>query len=399
MMSADDPRGPLPWPDYIVHTIRELKERGLYRQLKILDSAPGAAVKVGRRSVLLFCSNDYLGLAADPRMKTAAVRAVRAWGTGVGASRLISGNIALYRTLEQAVSRLKRVEAAVVFASGYATNVGVITSLAGPGDLILSDALNHASIVDACRLSKAQIAVYPHRDVAALETLLRGRSARGRVMIVTDGVFSMDGDLAPLPELTALSRESGALLVVDDAHGTGVIGPNGGGVFDHFGLKDPSALQLGTFSKALGSLGGFAAASTQMVDFLVNHARSLIYSTGLPPPVLAANAEAIRIIVEEPNRRKHLHRLSSHLRDALAPLGFSLAEGPTPIIPLVVGEAEEAVRLSAYLWDEGIFVPPIRPPTVPAGQSRLRVSLSALHRQEDVDRLVYAIKDYFRQGS
>lgn len=399
MKSADDPHGLLAWPDYIVHAIRELKEKGLYRQLKILDSAPGAAVKVGRRSVLVFCSNDYLGLATDPRMKTAAVRAVRTWGTGVGASRLISGNITLYRTLEQAVSKLKRVEAALVFSSGYATNVGVITSLAGPGDLILSDALNHASIVDACRLSRAEIAVFPHRDVHALESLLRRTRVQGRVMIVTDGVFSMDGDLAPLPELSALSRQYGALLVVDDAHGTGVIGPNGGGIFDHFGLKDPAALQVGTFSKALGSLGGFAVASAEMVDFLVNHARSLIYSTGLPPSVLAANAEALRIVVEEPNRRKHLHRLAGYLRQALAPLGFSPVDGPTPIIPLVVGEAEEAVRLSAYLWDEGIFVPPIRPPTVPEGQSRLRVSLSALHRQEDVDRLVYAIKDYFRQGS
>lgn len=389
----------LSWPDYVAHAIRELKEKGLYRQLKVLDSPPAASVKVGRKTVLVFCSNDYLGLATDARMKTAAQRAVRAWGTGAGASRLISGNIAPYRNLERAVSKLKGAEAALVFSSGYATNLGVITSLAGPGDLILSDALNHASIVDACRLSRAGLHVYAHRDVEALEALLLKRPAGGRVMVVTDGVFSMDGDLAPLPELIALCRRYGALLVVDDAHGTGVIGPEGRGVFDHFGIREKDAVQVGTFSKALGSLGGFVAASAGMVDFLLNHARSLIYSTGLPPAVLAANMEAIRIVTEEPSRRRHLQRLTQRLRAALKPLGFHFEDGPAPIIPLVVGETDEATRLSSFLWDEGIFTPPIRPPTVPEGQSRLRISLSALHRQEDVDRLVYAVKDYYRQGS
>jgi 8-amino-7-oxononanoate synthase len=354
---------------------------------------------MGDRSYLAFCSNDYLGLASDSRMKKASSEALKWWGTGSGASRLISGNSRLYDDLEAEIARFKETESALVFSCGYSANLGLIPCLAGSGDLILSDALNHASIVDACRLSKATVEIYPHCDHQYLEDFLAKRRVEGKVMVVTDGVFSMDGDLAPIPELLRVCEFHGALLVVDDAHGTGVIGSRGAGILDHFDMQEGDIVQMGTFSKALGSLGGFVAGSNLLIDFVLNRARSLIYSTALPPPVLAANREAIKVVQEEPERRERLCELMHYLRSGLERLGLSEKNRNTPIFPLIIGRPKETVALSNFLWNKGIFTPPIRPPSVPQNQSRLRITLNALHSRTDLDRLILALEAYYRLGS
>jgi len=353
----------------------------------------------GQRRYLLFCSNDYLGLASDPKMKEAASKAVLSYGTGSGASRLISGNLHLYEALEQAVAELKSTETSVVFSSGFATNVGVIPALAQSQDvIILSDELNHASIIDGCRLSKAMVKVYPHCDVDRVRSMLSDAPPGSKVLIVTDGIFSMDGDIAPLRELYSLSVEYGALLLVDDAHGTGVLGERGAGSLEYVGLEGSEIVQIGTFSKALGGLGGFVAGSRLVVDYIINRARSLIYSTGLPPSVLASNLMAIKIVRQEPERRKKLTLLSQQLVSGLESLGFSIQKGPSPIFPLIIGDKQETLELSHFLWDEGIIVPAIRPPTVPEGKSRLRISLSALHSSEQVEKLLECLGRFFRRG-
>jgi 8-amino-7-oxononanoate synthase len=387
------------WQDFLSATIKGAKEKDLHRELRVVDSPISTTVTVEGRSYLLFCSNDYLGLASDPRMKRASTKALQHWGTGAGASRLISGNVSLYGELEGAVSRFKGSEAALVFSCGYSTNVGVISCLVGPGDFILSDALNHASIVDACRLSRARVQVYPHGDHQYVGNFLSKGVAEGRILVVTDGVFSMDGELAPIRELHNICENFGALLLVDDAHGTGVIGSRGAGSLDYFGMEGAGIVQVGTFSKALGSLGGFVAGSKLVIDYVLNSARSLIYSTALPPSVLAANGEALLIVQEDPTRRERLSDLISQIRSNLEPLGIPALFGPTPILPLVIGSAKETTCLSNFLWEKGIFVPPIRPPTVPKNQSRLRISLSALHTKTDLDRLTLALEAYYRLGS
>ncbi|RLB13810.1 MAG: 8-amino-7-oxononanoate synthase [Deltaproteobacteria bacterium] len=388
-----------PWDDFIVSSLHDLEAKGLRRRLKSVTTPVSTRCLIEGRELLLFCTNDYLGLANHPRMKRAAAEAAQKWGTGSGASRLISGNISLYVALEKECASFKETESAVVFSSGYATNMGVISSLLGADDLILSDRLNHASIVDACRLSKARVVAYPHGDVAAVEATLRSRDNKGKALVVTDGVFSMDGDLAPLPDLVKVCAEADALLLVDDAHGTGVLGPKGGGSLDHFGLRPRGIIQVGTFSKALGSLGGFVAATSLITEYLVNRARSLIYSTALPPAILAANREALCIVREDTSLRFRLRRLTHYLKKQMASLGLAIPDQPTPIFPVIIGNAQETVRISNSLIEKGIFVPPIRPPTVPEGQSRLRISLSALHQEQDIDRLVQALGDHFRRGA
>lgn len=385
-----------PWAPFFSTSLGSLKEDGLYRQLRIMGSPVAPKVSIDGKPFLLFCSNDYLGLANDARMKSVAAETALSWGTGSGASRLISGNCSFYKELEEAVAVFKETDAALVFSSGYATNLGVISSLVEADDLILSDSLNHASIVDACRLAKAQVRVYPHGDVDDLKACLADRPVSGKVLVVTDGVFSMTGDIAPLPELHNVCRAYGALLLVDDAHGTGVVGANGGGSLDYFNMDGQGIVQIGTFSKAIGGLGGFVAGENQLVDFLINCARPLIYSTALPPAVLAANREGVRIIQTDPSLRKRLYRRITHMRAGLERLGFQLPSRPTPILPLVIGDVRETVLAARHLLDRGIFVPPIRPPTVPPGESCLRISLSALHDTADLDTLLQALADYYK---
>ena len=381
------------WRTHFRNTIQSLKGRQLHRSPRSVESGIGAKTMVSGREVLLFCSNDYLGLACDPQLKAAARQAIRKWGTGSGASRLVSGNLSLYEDLETQLAAFKGTEAALVFSTGYAAHLGTIPAFAGPGDLILSDALNHASIVDACRLSRARVTVYPHRDADAVEHLLKTRSGEGKILVVTDGIFSMDGDLAPLVELARCCERHDALLLVDDAHGTGVLGAGGRGTAEQLGVHSSNMVHMGTFSKALGGLGGFIAGTHLVRDYLVNQARTLIYSTGLPPATLAANREALRVVDEQPERRTHLRSLQQTLRSGLQALGYHVPDDPTPIVPVLVGTEEAALDMSDFLWERGIFVPAIRPPTVPDGTCRLRISLSAAHDLSHVEILLAALDE------
>ncbi len=399
MKSAREFSPSITWANFFHDYLQDLQAKDLLRSLVPVQAAALPRAIVDGKEVILFSTNDYLGLASDARLKRAAASAVEKWGTGSGGSRLISGNLSLYAELESECAKLKEAEAALVFSSGYTTNIGVICSLAGPDDLILSDQLNHASIVDACKLSRSTVLVYPHCDTEAVGSLLKANKPKGKTLVVTDGVFSMDGDLAPVPELLQLCRRHGALLMVDDAHGTGVLGPRGAGTLEHFGLEPDGVIQVGTFSKALGSLGGFVACKAVEARYLVNKARSLIYSTALPPAVLAANIEALRVVKEDTGLRFRLKKLTRQMKKGLSSLGFSVSDQPTPIFPLIIGSSREALRLSHYLFDKGVFAPAIRPPTVPRGQSRLRISLSAAHRQEDIDRLMGVLSRYFRRGA
>ncbi len=375
-----------------------LKERGLIRSLRTLREKKGTRASIKDREVVLFCTNDYLGLSQHPALKEAAIKAVEEWGVGGGASRLVAGNLGIFTQLEEKLSQYKGVEASLVFSSGYTANLGVITAVSREGDVIFSDELNHASIVDACRLSKAEVKTYPHLDVDALKRLLKA-SYKGGKIIVTDGVFSMDGDLAPLPELIALARELDALLIVDDAHGTGVLGPEGKGSFDHWGISPCGSIQVGTFSKAIGTQGGFVGASDTIVRYLINRARPFIYSTALSPPVAAATLAALKILKDGRELRERLKKLCDLLREGLNRLGLNTSRSPAPIFAVVLGSAREAVELSDHLFEQGIYTPPIRPPTVPEGKSRIRISLSASHREEEIEKLLWAISSFFRRGA
>jgi len=387
------------WSGFMSESLDDLKAKGLYRKLRFIDSPVSKQLTINNKSIILFSSNDYLGLANDLRMKEAAAKALMTWGTGSGASRLISGNSLLYKNLEEEIAGFKKYESALVFASGYSTNAGVISSLAQEGDLILSDALNHASIIDACKLTKAKIETYPHCDFEYVKHYLNNSVKGKKAIVVTDGVFSMTGELAPIPQLYQICKDYEALLIIDDAHGTGVMGTHGGGTLDYYNINEPGIIQVGTFSKALGGLGGFVAGSDLLVDFITNHARSIIYSTALPPSVLASNCEAIRIVQKDSTLRIKLFDLINYLRDGLMRLGFPVYSIPAPILPIVIGDVSETLLIAQYLWDKGFYVPPIRPPTVMPGESCLRISLSALHTKEDIEGLLWAIETYYKAGS
>jgi 8-amino-7-oxononanoate synthase len=368
-------RDPLAWLDLeAARRQSEGKERRLAREL-----GPGVS----------FASNDYLGLRDDPRVIAAAVAAAEKFGWGAGASPLVSGWLPPHDELAREIARFERTEAVAIYPSGFAANLGAIAALVSAGDAVYVDRLNHASLIDGVRLSGARMRVYPHDDSDRLAQLLARDSGRfRRSLIATDGVFSMDGDLAPLAELAELSERFGAMLLVDEAHATGVLGPGGRGTAAHFGMEDRVDIKVGTLSKALGSIGGFVAGSRRLVDHLTNHSRTLIYSTGLPPAAAAAASRALAIVEAEPWRREHLIRLTERFRAAL---GLARTPQLTPIVPIVVGDPGRAVDASAALREQGLFVPAIRPPTVPANTSRLRVSLSSRHTEADVDRLATAI--------
>ena len=369
----------------------ELAERGLLRRPVTVTSGQGPRVTVDGRELLCFCSNNYLGLADHPALAEAARAAAQEYGTGSGASRLISGTMAVHRELEDAVARFKQTEAAIVFPTGYMANVGVIPTLVGRGDTVYCDRHNHASIFDGCRLSGATLRVYPHVDVDKLDALL-GRKRAGRALVITDTVFSMDGDIAPLPELVEVCERRGTMLMIDEAHATGVLGEGGRGATEHFGVE-PGRIPvvMGTLSKAVGSLGGYVAGSGDMIDLLVNKARSFIYTTALPPAVCAASIAGLRIIEGEPERREALWRRTRQLQDGLRARGFDIGATETPITPALVGESRAAVDLSNRLLDAGILAPAIRPPTVPEGSARIRLTPMATHAAEDVDALLSAL--------
>ncbi len=365
--------------------LKTLARRSLLRQLRVIDSATGPEVEMQGRRVLLFSSNNYLDLATHPRVIEAAIQAVRRYGVGAGASRLVSGTLRPHQELEEALAAFKRVEATLVFSTGYQANLGLIQTLAEDRAVIYADRLCHASLIDACRISPAALRIYPHRDVSSLRRrLCRGDPPRP-ALVVTDGVFSMDGDLAPLPDLLHAVEASHAVLVVDDAHGTGVMGREGRGTVEHFGLEGRPIVQMGTLSKALGGLGGFVAGSRDLIEYLVNRARPFIYTTALPPAVAAAAKAALEVIEAEPERRARLWELRDRLFNGLKQIGFETLDSASPIIPILVGEADAALRLADHLFNHGIYAPAIRPPTVPPGTSRIRMSVTAGHTPDQID--------------
>jgi glycine C-acetyltransferase len=371
-----------------------LRAEGLYRSMRVISGAQGSRVELDGKQVLMLCSNNYLGLADHPALKRAAIDGVE-FGVGSGASRLVSGNMDLHERLEARIAAFKGTERALLFNSGYAANTGIISALVGRGDAIFSDRLNHASIVDGALLSRAGFHRYPHRDMAALETMLQEKGGKGRRLIVTDGVFSMDGDIAPLQKLVQLAKRYDALLMIDDAHGSGVLGETGRGSAELLGVMDGVDIHMGTLGKGFGSFGAYAAASATICEYLVNKARSFIFSTSMPPAVLAASIAAIDL-VDSPEGAQLRARLAANValfKERLESSGFQTMGSETQIVPILVGPAEVTMQFSRELLEQGIFVQGIRPPTVPAGSCRLRCTIMATHEPEDLESAARTIRE------
>ncbi|BDG10471.1 8-amino-7-oxononanoate synthase [Anaeromyxobacter paludicola] len=378
--------------DWIPGALEKLEAQGLRRGLEPLGSPQGPVVRLGGAALVNLCSNDYLGLAAHPRVRAAAAARSEAEGAGAGASRLVCGDLPVHRELEERLARLKGKEAALLFSSGYHANLGVPAALTGKDDAIFSDVLNHASIVDGCRLSFARTVRYRHKDLQELDDLLAASRAR-RKLVVTDAVFSMDGDAAPLAELTALCERHGAMLYVDEAHATGILGARGGGLCEALGLSGRVDVVMGTLGKALGSFGAVVAGSHDLREWLVSRARTFVFTTALPPGACAAALAALDLLAAEPERRERLGALTARMKAGLERLGFPMGEVVAPIFPVILGDERLALEASRRLRERGFLVRAIRPPTVPAGTSRLRVTLSADHAPEQVDGFLGALGD------
>ena len=367
-----------------------IEQAGLRRHLRTVMSAPTGTIHLDGRDVVLLGSNNYLGLSTHPEVIAAAVEATQTFGTGASGSRLISGNSELYTTLETNLAKMKGTEAALVFSSGYAANTSIIPVLVGEDDLILSDALNHASIIDGCRLSRASKKIYQHCDVGHLKSLLSASTTFRRKLIVTDGVFSMDGDITPLPDIYDLAAQHDAMVLVDDAHGFGVLGKDGNGTVSHFGLEGKEIIQMGTLSKAVGALGGYIAGSRALIELLINRARGFIFTTGLPPATLAAANAALDVIRLSPELRKRLFSHAKRLKTALIDLGYTLLPSETQILPVILGSPQRATRVAEALLTEGVFAPAIRPPAVSTGTSRLRLTVMATHTEAEIEQAIRA---------
>ena len=372
------------------HELERLDQDHLLRKLPVIESSPTGRILMAGQEIILLASNNYLGLSTEPTVVKAAQDALDKYGTGASGSRLLSGNLDLYQKLEYRISALKETEAALVFSSGYQANLGLISTLCQADDLILSDALNHASIIDGCRLSKARRLIYNHCDPDHLQDLLSNASAATNRWIITDGVFSMDGDLAPLPEILDLANRFDAYVIIDDAHGFGVLGTNGGGITSHFSLTDSRLIHVGTLSKAVGGLGGYVAGPQVLIDLLINQARSFIFTTGLPPSVIATAIAAIDLIAISPERRQRLLNHAEYLRHQLRQLGLQIPAGEAQIVPVIIGAAEQAKQLADQLLNLGLFAPAVRPPTVPPNTARLRLSPIATHTDADLQTVVQA---------
>ncbi|MEN6509610.1 MAG: 8-amino-7-oxononanoate synthase, partial [Smithella sp.] len=376
--------------DFFDKKLQIIKAGGLHRQMKYLQSPQGSHVSIAGEDILMLSSNSYLGLCFDERLRNAAHTSLEQYGTGSGGSRLTTGSYDIHKKLEEEIAAFKGAEAALVFGTGYMANVGILSAVASKSWVIFSDRLNHASIIDGCRLSGAEIAVYAHCDPADLERKINQYPGRPG-LIVTDGLFSVDGDIAPLPALVEITRKHKLLLMVDDAHATGVLGKNGGGTAEHFGLDGGIDIAMGTMSKALASEGGFVAGSHSMIDYLVNTARSFIFSTAPAPATIAVSLAALDIVRKEPAARDTLREHSLWFRTELCTMGFDVAAYPTPIISIVLGRPDLAVDFSKRLMGKKVFVSAIRPPTVPAGTSRLRINIMATHTKDELTRALEAI--------
>ena len=375
----------------IEQELSKLKEQGLYRHLRRISSAQGREIVLDDRRVLNFCSNDYLGLANDERIKHAAKAAIDQYGFGSGASRLVSGNMSWHEKLEENIAQLKQCDASLVFSTGYMANTGIISSIIGRDDIVFSDRLNHASIIDGIVLSRATLKRYPHKDMQALEDLLKETPAHQKKFIVTDSVFSMDGDVAPLTDIVRLAQQYDALVMVDEAHGFGVLGATGAGLVEVLQLSGHVDIQMGTLSKAAGCFGAYVAGSKLLREYFINHARSFIYTTAMPAAVAAAASCAVDIIRTDAHRRQELQHKSDYLRGKFKALGLNTLESTTPIIPVIIGDSSKAVNISAQLLSKNIFVQAIRPPTVPDGSARLRFTVMATHTSEDLDAVIHAL--------
>jgi glycine C-acetyltransferase len=372
---------------YLGAQIAEWRKEGNYQRLRVLESESAAISRFDGKEVINLASNNYLGLTTHPKLRQAALAAVRDYGVGSGAVRTISGTMTLHMQLEQRIAKFKNVEACVTFQSGFAANAGTVAAILGPEDHIVSDELNHASIIDGCRLSRAKIHVFPHKDTAAAEKILTELdSVPGRKLLISDGVFSMDGDIAPLAALVEAAEKHGAIMMVDDAHASGVLGRNGRGTINHFGLDGRVHIQVGTLSKAIGVLGGYVCGSHALIEYLYHRARPFLFSTSHPPAVAAACLAAFDVLEQEPQRMETLWANANYFKKGLADAGFDTGASETPITPVMCGEAPRAHELSRALFEEGVLATGIGFPTVPKGKARVRTIVTASHTREELDQ-------------
>jgi len=374
---------------YLSEQLDAWKKAGTYQRLRVLESPCEPVSRFDGKEVINLASNNYLGLANHPKLVEAEIDAAREYGAGSGAVRTISGTMSVHMKLERRIAQFKNAEACVVFQSGFAANAGTVSAVLGPEDHIISDALNHASIIDGCRLSRAKIHVFPHRDTAAAAKIAEELAGEpGHKLLITDGVFSMDGDIAPLPELVAIAEKYGAIMMIDDAHSSGVLGKNGRGTVDHFGLHGRVDIQVGTLSKAIGALGGYVCGSRDLIEYLYHRARPFLFSTSHPPAVAAACLAAFDILDREPERIERLWSNTRRFKKALQDAGFDTGSSETPITPIMVGEASKAHEFSRKLFENGLYSTGIGFPTVPEGKARIRTIVTATHTPETLDRAV-----------
>ena len=382
--------GPLEW---IKEELSQIHDKKLFRLLTELETGQSPEVTIDGKKYVLLGSNSYLGLSVDPKVVEAARLALEKYGTGSGGSRLVSGSSDLHRVLEHRIAEFKNTEAAILFSSGYLANIGTISALVGSNDIIYSDELNHASIIDGARLSRASVRIYKHLDLNHLKELLESDKDKNcKRLIVTDSVFSMDGDLVPLPELVEISERYSCMLMIDEAHATGVLGKRGSGATEHYGVEDRVPVVMGTLSKAIGSLGGYIAGSQVLIDFIRNRVRSYIFDTSLPPASVAASIAAIDIIQNEPERREHLWNLVNQFKSGITETGLTILPSHSAIIPVLIGEAEPALNFAKALREYGVFTPAVRPPSVPHGMCRIRVTIMAKHNERHIRRALSAFK-------
>ncbi len=379
--------------NFIDKRIQDIKEKSLFRELKQINSSQDREIIVNNKKILNFSSNNYLGLATNKQIIKAIIKATQQWGTGAGASRLISGNLSCYEELENSIAGFKSRQSALVYTTGFTTNIGIISALAKENDAIIIDRLNHASIIDGTKLSKARRFVYKHCDMNSLEKTLKRCEKYNNKFVITDTVFSMDGDVAPLTEIVMLCEKYNASLIVDEAHAFGVFGKSGQGMMNELNLTGKALIDMGTFSKAAAGLGGYVCCDKNLKELLVNTSRSLIYTTGLTPGIICGNIKAIEIIERMDKERKHLKYISGYLRRYLQSHGFNTGNSNTQIIPVIIGGNDETLKIQSKLFDKGFFVPAVRFPTVPKGSAILRISLMSSHSIEDIDNLISELKN------
>jgi len=372
--------------EYLKSELDALRAKGIFNRPRVLQTEQKSTVIIDGHEVITLSSNNYLGLTIHPRLREAAIKAIEKYGVGSGSVRTIAGTMTLHNELEEKLAQFKHTEASLTFQSGYATNLGVISAIMQEGDMIISDELNHASIIDGIRLCKSPRKVYPHKDMAGLRRVLEDSRSATKIMVVTDGVFSMDGDIAPLPQIVELAEQYGAFVMVDDAHSSGVLGKNGRGSVSHFGLDGRVALQIGTLSKGIGALGGYVACSQDMRDFLLQRARPVLFSTSHPPSVVATCIAALEILEEDNSLVERLWENTSFFKRGLQQLGFDTGNSETPITPVIVGEGALAMRFSNRLFEEGVFAQGIVFPTVPADKCRVRTIVTAIHTNDELSR-------------